>query len=191
MVNLGSVVTAMVYYAMAGQWSWEAFWVAAPLGCLQFAMMLMQEVTDFDDDLRVGKLHLALRLGRRGAVQAHLAALVMAYAAPVGAVAYGLAPAWVLVTLLTVPMAWRPTEFFLRYYNHKQLLEWELSNFRLFRVHNYTGLLLILTYTVFGLRRTGDWGTALRVVGILALVWAPVGMVLHRLAREQAALPSR
>jgi 1,4-dihydroxy-2-naphthoate octaprenyltransferase len=80
-------------------------WASIPVGCLVTAILIVNNLRDIDTDRQVGKMTLAVRLGRRGtrieyAVLVAIAYLVVAY--------LGLAQmvgAWWWLPLLSLPLA--------------------------------------------------------------------------------------
>ncbi len=83
-------------------------WIASiPMGALVTAILVVNNVRDADTDRAAGKRTLAVVLGRRGARIEYTLMLLLAYAVPVVLwLAYGMQP-WVLLPLLTIPLAVR------------------------------------------------------------------------------------
>jgi 1,4-dihydroxy-2-naphthoate polyprenyltransferase len=83
-------------------------WIASiPMGALVTAILVVNNVRDADTDRAAGKRTLAVVLGRRGARIEYTVMLALAYAVPVVLwLAYGVRP-WVLLPLLTIPLAVR------------------------------------------------------------------------------------
>ena len=83
-------------------------WIASiPMGALVTAILVVNNVRDADTDRAAGKRTLAVALGRRGARIEYTLMLLLAYATPVVLwLAYGMGP-WVLLPLLTIPLAIR------------------------------------------------------------------------------------
>lgn len=80
---------------------------AVPMGCLVTAILVVNNLRDIATDRAAGKRTLAVRLGPRGTQIEYMALLVVAYAVPVWLwPGFGLQP-WVLLPLLTLPMAAR------------------------------------------------------------------------------------
>jgi 1,4-dihydroxy-2-naphthoate octaprenyltransferase len=85
-------------------------WIASiPMGALVTAILVVNNVRDADTDRAAGKRTLAVTLGRRGARIEYIVMLALAYAVPVVLwLGYGMRP-WVLLPLLTLPLAVRLT----------------------------------------------------------------------------------
>jgi 1,4-dihydroxy-2-naphthoate octaprenyltransferase len=101
----GVAAVAGSYFAQTEQWVWEAFALSVPVGLLAAAVLVVNNVRDLDTDRRVGKRTLAVRLGRDRTRMLYAGALGLAYLM----LAVLIAPlsAWVLLPLVTVPLAVR------------------------------------------------------------------------------------
>lgn len=82
-----------------------AFYATVPVGALATAILVVNNLRDRETDVRAGKRTLAVRFGRRGALIEYYALLALSYLMPVAVFALGLAPAPVLLPLLTAPLA--------------------------------------------------------------------------------------
>jgi 1,4-dihydroxy-2-naphthoate polyprenyltransferase len=114
--GLGDVATFIFFgfIAVVGTYYTQAHtaplfvWIAAvPMGSLVTAILIVNNVRDADTDRTAGKRTLAVVLGRRGARIEYLVMLGLAYAVPfVLWLGFGMSP-WVLLPLLTLPLAAR------------------------------------------------------------------------------------
>ncbi|HEX8966336.1 MAG TPA: 1,4-dihydroxy-2-naphthoate polyprenyltransferase [Chloroflexota bacterium] len=80
-------------------------WATIPVGCLVTAILIVNNLRDIDTDRRVGKLTLAVRLGRRGTRLEYALCVVVAYAVVVGLGLAGMVGAWWWLPLLSLPLA--------------------------------------------------------------------------------------
>jgi 1,4-dihydroxy-2-naphthoate polyprenyltransferase len=101
----GIVAVAGSYYVQQEKLEWEAFALAVPVGLLAAAILVVNNVRDVDTDRRAGKRTLAVRLGRPRTRTLFSVMLLVADVALIP-VAFALS-AWVLLPLLTVPLAAR------------------------------------------------------------------------------------
>ena len=76
-----------------------------PVGLLASAILVVNNVRDVDTDRRAGKRTLAVKLGRPGARRLFAAMLVLAFAAPIAIWAAGGLSAWILLSLVSAPLA--------------------------------------------------------------------------------------
>ncbi len=77
-------------------------WAASiPIGALATAILVVNNVRDFEGDARAGKTTLVVRFGREAGVGEYVVLLAAAYATPVGMFLLGWSSAWVGLPLLT------------------------------------------------------------------------------------------
>jgi 1,4-dihydroxy-2-naphthoate octaprenyltransferase len=101
----GIVAVAGSYFVQTETLEWEAFALAVPVGLLASAVLVVNNYRDIDTDRRAGKKTLAVRLGR-GRTQVLYAAMVYgAYVLTPITWIFGQLSPWVLLPLLTVPLA--------------------------------------------------------------------------------------
>jgi 1,4-dihydroxy-2-naphthoate octaprenyltransferase len=103
----GVVAVAGSYFVQVERLEWEAFALSVPVGLLASAILVVNNVRDVDTDRRAGKRTLAVKLGRPGARRLFAAMLLLTYLAPIVIWAAGGLSAWILLSLLTAPLAMR------------------------------------------------------------------------------------
>ncbi|HEU4658047.1 MAG TPA: 1,4-dihydroxy-2-naphthoate polyprenyltransferase [Capillimicrobium sp.] len=103
----GVVAVTGSYFVQVESLVWQAFVAAIPVGLIASAILVVNNVRDLETDRRAGKKTLAVRMGRERTRVLYAAMLALAYVALVPLVA-GLSP-WVLLPLITVPIALRLT----------------------------------------------------------------------------------
>ncbi len=83
-------------------------WAAIPTGCLVTAILVVNNLRDIDTDRGVGKITLAVKLGRAGTRAEYTALVVIAYLVPLALGFLGwLHLPWFLLPLLSLPLgAW-------------------------------------------------------------------------------------
>jgi 1,4-dihydroxy-2-naphthoate polyprenyltransferase len=101
----GVVAVVGSYFVQVEDLSWEAFALSVPVGLLASAILVVNNVRDVDTDRRAGKRTLAVKLGRTGARRLFAAMLVLTFAAPIAIWAAGGLSAWILLALLSAPLA--------------------------------------------------------------------------------------
>jgi 1,4-dihydroxy-2-naphthoate octaprenyltransferase len=103
----GPVAVVGTYYLQALNVTAAAWVASVPMGALVTAILIVNNFRDIDTDRAVGKRTLAVMLGHRGTRLEYKAMLAAAYLSPVAlVVALGASP-WVLLTLLSAPIALR------------------------------------------------------------------------------------
>ena len=106
-IFFGLVAVVGTYYTQALRVTPLAVLAAVPMGSLITAILVVNNLRDADTDRAAGKRTLAVLLGRRGARIEFIALVAAAYAIPfILWLGYGLRP-WVLLPLLTLPLAFR------------------------------------------------------------------------------------
>ncbi len=104
-VFFGIVAVVGSYYVQTEELRWEAFALAVPVGLLSSAILVVNNVRDIDTDRRAGKRTLAVKLGRDRARQLFTAMVVLSFLAPVVTFALGGLTAWLLISLIALPLA--------------------------------------------------------------------------------------
>jgi 1,4-dihydroxy-2-naphthoate octaprenyltransferase len=80
-------------------------WASIPVGCLVTAILIVNNLRDIDTDRQVGKMTLAVRLGRRGTRVEYAALVAIAYLVVVYVGVSGMVGAWWWLPLLSLPLA--------------------------------------------------------------------------------------
>jgi 1,4-dihydroxy-2-naphthoate octaprenyltransferase len=96
--------TAFVQALFVPDIAWAA---SVPIGALATAILVVNNVRDFEGDARAGKTTLVVRFGRQGGVTEYAFLLVAAYATPVFMFLLGWTSAWVCLPLVTILWAAR------------------------------------------------------------------------------------
>jgi len=115
-IFFGFAAVCGTVYIQAGRLTSLAWWSALPMGFLITAILVVNNLRDIETDRKAGKRTLAVRFGPGGARWEYAACLLGAYLVPLFLVASRLAPAWILLALLSIPLAisltrlvWRTT----------------------------------------------------------------------------------
>jgi 1,4-dihydroxy-2-naphthoate octaprenyltransferase len=102
---LGTFVVLGTYYAQAGTLTPTVIWLSIPPGILTSLLLLLNEFPDAAADRAGGRKHLVIALGRARAAQVYVASLTACYLILAGGVVFGVFTPWVLISLLTLPLA--------------------------------------------------------------------------------------
>jgi len=106
-VFFGLIAVAGTYYVQAHDLTVIAFFAAVPMGALITAILVVNNLRDIDTDRESGKHTLAVLLGRKGALAEYVTLMALAYLVPVALwLGFGMG-AWVLLPVLTLPLAVR------------------------------------------------------------------------------------
>ncbi|MCX8116970.1 MAG: prenyltransferase [Desulfobacterota bacterium] len=163
------------YYVQAQKISWEAFWGTLPLGIMLFSMITINEIPDYLDDRRAGKLNLVARYGREVGVKLFIVSLLSAY----GAILLGILLGWIppvgLISGSTLPIALK-TIFILRR-SYQDPSRMAPANLGMICTHNFTAILLIVAYTVVGFQREDPVSSLLPCL-TLAVLYLPIAKLV-------------
>ncbi len=102
---MGFLMTWGAYYVQLQRWSWTAFCASIPVGFLVTAILNMNNVRDYQDDLAVNKKTLPVRFGLKFGQRYHAVLVLGAYIVATIGVLTGLLPLTSLAVWLTFPLA--------------------------------------------------------------------------------------
>lgn len=104
-IAMGLLMTWGAYYVQIPHWSWHAFAASVPVGFLVTAILNMNNVRDYQDDLAVNKKTLPVRFGLKFGQRFHTALLMGSYIAVTIFAVLGLLPLYSLAVWITFPLA--------------------------------------------------------------------------------------
>ncbi len=104
-IAMGFLMTWGAYYVQIPHWSWQAFAASIPVGFLVTAILNMNNVRDYQDDLAVHKRTLPVRFGQVFGQRFHAFLLLGSYVAVSLFVLLWLLPLYSLAVWITFPLA--------------------------------------------------------------------------------------
>ncbi|HVB75877.1 MAG TPA: prenyltransferase, partial [Ktedonobacteraceae bacterium] len=104
-IAMGFLMTWGAYYVQVPRWSWAAFAASVPVGFIVTAILNMNNVRDYQDDLAVHKRTLPVRFGLPFGRRFHAFLLIGSYVAITVFVLVRLLPWYSLLVWLTFPLA--------------------------------------------------------------------------------------
>jgi 1,4-dihydroxy-2-naphthoate polyprenyltransferase len=104
-IFFGLVAVGGSYFVQTEELRWEAVALGVPVGLLAAAVLVVNNVRDIETDRRAGKRTLAVRLGRERAVRVYAVMLALAFLAVSIIAIVGDLEAWILLALLSMPLA--------------------------------------------------------------------------------------
>lgn len=104
-IFFGLIAVSATYFVQALEWSTLSFVAAIPVGFLSTAILVVNNYRDIDTDRVAGKNTLAVRFGRRAARAQYTILMLFSYAIPPLHMLFFGANAWVLLPLLSLPLA--------------------------------------------------------------------------------------
>lgn len=105
MIFFGFVAVCGTAFVQVGTVPELAWLASVPVGALATAILVVNNVRDRDTDVACGKRTLAVRFGRTAGLIEYTALLGIAYAIPLFLMASDRAGRWVLLPLVTLPLA--------------------------------------------------------------------------------------
>lgn len=165
------------YYVQVQKLSWEAFWGTLPFGIMLFSMITINEIPDYLEDRKAGKLNLVARFGREAGVTLFVFSLFSAYATLMIGVLLGKIPGIGLIALLTLPIAFKTVSILRTHYQDP--VKMAPANLGMICVHNFTAILLIIAYTLAGFRKDHLILSLLPLFTLLVL-YLPVANLIHQ-----------
>ena len=165
------------YYVQAQRISWEAFWGTLPFGIMLFSMITINEIPDYDEDQKGGKLNLVARFGREAGVWLFILSLLSAYGAIVLGVVLGRIPVLGLISLLTLPIAYKTISILRAFY--QEPIKMAPANLGMICTHNFTAILLVLAYFIEGFKSGALIASFLPVI-ILIILYIPIARLIGK-----------
>jgi 1,4-dihydroxy-2-naphthoate polyprenyltransferase len=104
-VFFGLVAVPGTFYVQALSVAPAAWWAAVPVGALGTALLVVNNLRDVSTDVKAGKGTLVVRLGPGVGKAEYSGLLLLAFATPVAMWALHLASGWVLLALVSAPLA--------------------------------------------------------------------------------------
>jgi 1,4-dihydroxy-2-naphthoate octaprenyltransferase len=165
------------YYVQTQRVSWEAFWGTLPFGIMLFSMITINEIPDYFEDRKGGKRNLVVRLGRERGVWLFIISLLSAYGVIAAGVILGRIPSLGLISLLTLPVAYKTVVILRTYY--QEPVRMAPANLGMICIHNFTAILLILAYFIKGLKSDAPIASFLPLI-VLVILYIPIARLIGR-----------
>lgn len=100
----------------------QVIWASVPVGILVTNLLWVNEIPDYEADLKTGRRHGVILLGKRKAAVFYVLFLFLAYLFIIIPVAMGILPALALLGLLTIPVAIKASQGALKNYDDTEKL---------------------------------------------------------------------
>ena len=147
-INFGALMTLGAYFVQTQRLAWEPVIASIPVTLLIAAVLYINEYPDYEADKAVGKRHLVVRLGKKGALPGYFFLLIGTYVSIAVAAALKAIPLWALIGLLTIPLAVKAGQVALRHFADTKALV--PANAGTVMIHMMTGLLMCVGYVLHG-----------------------------------------
>ncbi len=146
MIGYGPTITAGAYYVQAGALSEKAIAAGLVPGLLMVAMILVNEIPDYEEDKRAGKRNLTVRLGKYASSGLYTIVLTAVYLIVGLGVQQGLFPSSSFVVLLSLPFAFRSVSLLQKHIDDK--LEVASANAEMVKLYSSAMLLLTASFII-------------------------------------------
>jgi 1,4-dihydroxy-2-naphthoate octaprenyltransferase len=176
LINFSFTIGMGAYVLQAVSFSREALVVLLPLGLMMFAMIIINEIPDRQNDAAAGKNTLVVKYGSKNAVWLYVLAMTVAYSLMAFAPLFGFASYWIYPALLTLPWAVRSSIILKK--NFREPPHLIPAHLLTIRIHHLTGILLIAAYLIQGLQNHRDIEPALFSAFILAAFYIPAAFTV-------------
>jgi len=177
LICFGPAIGIGAYYVQAQRMAWEAFWGTLPFGLMLFSMITINEIPDYPEDRKGGKLNLVARFGRETGVRLFTISLLSAYGAILLGVILEKIPLPGLISLFTLPIAWRTIRILKAHYQDP--VKMAPANLGMICIHNITAILLIIAYFLVGFRREALLASFLPLI-VLIFLYLPIAKLIRR-----------
>ena len=144
LINFGPIIGLGSYYVQTGNLAMEPLLVSLVLGCMMWSMIIINEIPDYDSDRRGHKMNLVARFGKKKGIVLYSLGLVFAYGILIIVVVLQIATPWLLIGLVSLPLAFKSIRILRR--NYDDAIKMIPANLTMIKVHLYTGLALIAGY---------------------------------------------
>jgi 1,4-dihydroxy-2-naphthoate octaprenyltransferase len=152
-----------------------------------FSMITINEIPDYFEDKRGGKLNLVARFGRETGVWLFILSLLSAYGAILAGVILGRIPILGLIALLTLPIAYNTISILRTHYQEPTKMA--PANLGMICTHNFTAILLIFAYFIEGFRSDALIASFLPIL-VLIILYIPIGRLIGKTLFTQTLSPS-
>jgi len=146
LIGYGPVITLGAYYIQTQVLGFQALLAGLVPGMLMWAMIVVNEVPDYEEDKRARKMNLVVRIGREKGRDAFALSLGAIYLFIAFSILLGVFPLAALLALLSMPLAWRAASHLRRYYLDKGRVA--LANREMVKVYSSTVLLLTIGFLI-------------------------------------------
>jgi 1,4-dihydroxy-2-naphthoate octaprenyltransferase len=154
-----------------------------------FSMITINEIPDYLEDRRAGKLNLVARFGKEKGVWLFTLSLFSAYAVILLGVILGKIPGLGLISLLTLPIAWKTVSILRAHYEEPAKMA--PANLGMICTHNVTAILLIVAYSIVAFK-PGALVPSLLPLSVVIALYIPIAALLAKaLFTQKKKVPRR
>ncbi len=146
LIGYGPIITLGAYYIQTGEIKEVAILAGLVPGMLMVAMILVNEIPDYLEDLKAGKKNITVRIGRHGSVGLLMVVLTALYIFLGYGAHQGFFPTTSFFTLFSLPFAFRSVGFLHRYIEDK--IKVASANAEMVKLYSITMFLFTVSFFV-------------------------------------------
>jgi len=146
LLGYGPVITLGAYFVQARELSLLAFLAGLLPGMLMWAMIIVNEIPDYEEDKRTGKRNLVVRFGKEAGVRLYAMGLAVIYLFIAILAFLGVFPSATLIALLSMLYAGRSVKHLKEHYEDK--LEVAIANREMVKTYSTTVLLFTIGFLI-------------------------------------------
>ncbi len=176
LINFSITIGLGSYFVQTQQLAWEPLFAVLPLGFMMFGMIIINEIPDVKEDRQAGKMNLVVRFGVKKAVWFYGISMAISYLIIVVVPFLNLTSYFVFIGLMTLPWFWQA--FSILYQNKDDGQKIAPANELTIKIHNITGILLILAYILQGAHNQQDIQKIAGALIVLILLYLPVALTI-------------
>ena len=121
-IKSGPLAVCGTYLLFTGKITMEALLVSIPPGLLIAAILFINEFPDYEADKAAGKMHIVVRLGREKARFYYTVLIALVYISLIIPVILGILPLFLLIPLVTLPIAFQAVLTTMRKYDDEKAI---------------------------------------------------------------------
>ncbi len=121
-VFMGPVIVMIAFFVQSGTLTMNSFLLSIPIALLVAAILLANNIRDFDRDKNKGRKTLAVRYGQGNGINMLTAVFALSFASTVLLVIARLASPWVLISFASIPKAIQSIRTFHRGRNPAEMM---------------------------------------------------------------------
>jgi len=174
LINFSFTIGMGSYVVQTISFSWKVFWILLPLGFMMFAMIIINEIPDRTDDAPAGKKTLVVRFGAKNAVLFYGVAMMVAFMIILLLPIFNMASFWIYLSFLTLP--WAVRAFCILRKQISDIIRLAPANLLTIRIHNLTGILMIIACLIQGLQNQREFQPAIFAIILLAAFYLPAAV---------------
>lgn len=176
LINFSLTIGLGAYYVQMQSFSLEAAIVVLPLGFMMFSMITINEIPDEAEDREGGKHNLVVIFGAKAAVVLYSVSMIIAFLIIIIAPIMGKASYWIYLSLVTLP--WLFKSIAIANKNYTDPVKLAPANLLTIRIHNLTGILLVVAYLIEGMKAYQNIYPVIAILVVLFIFYFPVALTI-------------